>query len=461
VDRPPNDRLAGLLSETGWSHAGLAKRVNNECQKRGAPRSYTATSVANWLSGMVPTDPVPDVLAFLFTQRLNRPITRSDLGYVEEVSLDLGLSWEPTARATVGTVAELWRVDMERRALLLGSAWLATGFAAPTREWLLDWAEDDTGHAGGRHVGTAEVDVIWSMCRAFADADHRLGGGYARTTLIHYVNQVVLPLLGGTYTDEVGRLLMAATARLCDLAGFMAFDSGPQYQSLSQRYYIQALRLAQAGRDRALGGHILADMAMQAHYVGNAAEACSLARTGQRAAKDSGSYSSLARCCAMEARAHARQGDSRQCDQAMTRAEKALDRVHPDDEPVWVRFFTLDQLHAEFTYAALDLRRPQDVSSFAPTVLAAGTSMKRRRILVTAALASSYLAPDDDDDHTTVDVDQACATLTETAPLIPILTTTRGLEAVNQVRRQLAPYHDQESVRELDATFRPLIGTAV
>jgi len=457
VDRQPNDRLAAMLLEAGWSHASLAKRVNDVCKARGFPRSYTATSVANWLSGMVPTEPVPEVLAGLFTERLGRLITLRDLGYEEDVPTDLGLTWASTTRATVGTVAKLWRVDMERRAVLLGSAWIATAFASPTREWLLDWFEEDTGHTGGRHVGAAEVDVVWSMCHAFADADHRLGGGYARTTLIHYVNQVVLPLLDGTYPDAVGRLLMAATARLCDLAGFMAFDSDAQ--GLGQRHYIQALRLAQASRDRALGAHILADMAMQAHYMDNAVEACSLARAGQRAAKDSGSYSSLARCCAMEARAHARQGDGKQCGQAMSRAEHALEHVRAEDEPFWIRFFTATQLQAEFAYAAADLKRPKDVRSFAAPVLAASSEMERRRVLVTATLASSYLEPATSG-ATKVDVDQACATLHQTVSLVHVLTTKRGVAAVNQVRRQLAPYRDQEPVRELEAAFHPLIGAA-
>jgi len=115
-----------MLLEAGWSHAGLAKRINDVCKARGFPRSYTATSVANWLSGMVPTEPVPEVLAGLFTERLGRLITLRDLGYEEDVPTDLGLTWASTTRATVGTVAKLWRVDMERRAVLLGSAWIAT-----------------------------------------------------------------------------------------------------------------------------------------------------------------------------------------------------------------------------------------------------------------------------------------------------------------------------------------------
>jgi hypothetical protein len=347
-------------------------------------------------------------------------------------------------------------MDMERRAMLLDSAWLASAFATPTREWLLDWATDDTSHAGGRRIGAAEIEMVWDMGQAFGDADNRLGGGYARTTLIHYLNQVVLPMLDGTYSPEVGRLLLAATARLCDLAGFMAFDSGAQ--GLAQRYYIQALRLAQASRDRALGGNILADMAMQANYLGNPAEAVSLARAGQRAALESGSYANVARCSAVEAEAHALHGDGASCAQAMTRAEHALDRVRPDEEPFWIRWFTAEQVHACFTYAAAHLGRPSDVQSFARPVLDAGGEMGRRRVRVTAALAGSYVPTPGGSGG---DVDQACATLTETLPLVQVLTTKRGVEAVNAVRRKLAPYRDQAPVREVEDAFHPLIGAAV
>jgi hypothetical protein len=124
AERQFNDRLASVLAETGWSNAGLARRVNDGCRARGVPRSYTPTSVANWLSGMLPASPVPEVLAHLFAQRLDRPVTLTDLGYAEDVSLDLGLTWEATVRGTVGTVAQLWRIDMERRAVLLNSVWL-------------------------------------------------------------------------------------------------------------------------------------------------------------------------------------------------------------------------------------------------------------------------------------------------------------------------------------------------
>jgi hypothetical protein len=142
----------------------------------------------------------------------------------------------------------------------------------------------------------------------------------------------------------------------------------------------------------------------------------------------------------------------------MIRAEQALGRVRAEDEPFWTRFFTTDQLRAEFTYAALDLRRSADVRTFAEGVLAASYGMERRQVLVTAALASSYL-PTDHANTAAIDVDQACAILEDTVPLIQILTTRRGVEAVNRARQQLAPYRDRQPVRELEANLQPLLGT--
>lgn len=96
------------------------------------------------------------------------------------------------------------------------------------------------------------------MGQAFSDTNLRLGGGYARTTLMHYVNRIVLPLLHGSYSDTIGRQLMAATARLCNLCAYMSFDCGRQ--GLAQRYYMQALRLAQFSGNRELGANVLANI---------------------------------------------------------------------------------------------------------------------------------------------------------------------------------------------------------
>jgi hypothetical protein len=277
------------------------------------------------------------------------------------VDAGLGLDWSPTTASAVGTVAGLWRADMQRRQVIVDAAWAAAALVDPARRWLSDTVDGDTSHSGDRRIGRSEIEVMWSMCRAFADADHHLGGGYARSTLIQFMDQRVSPMLEGTYDAATGRQLFTAAARLCDLGGFMCFDSSRQ--GLGQRYYIQALRLAKASGDRALGAHILADMSLQAYDLGRPGEALALAEAGHRTARDCGSPSTAARCSALQARAHGLAGDQASTAQAMKTAETELQHADLDDEPFWIRFFTEEQLAAEFMYTAHDLGRPPRFSS--------------------------------------------------------------------------------------------------
>jgi hypothetical protein len=301
-------------------------------------------------------------------------------------------------------------------------------------------------------VGQRDVDAVWAMCDAFTVADQRLGGGYARSTLLHYVNQVVLPLLQGSYRDSIGRELMAATARLCDLCAFMSFDSGRQ--GLAQRYFIQGLRLAQASGNRALGAHILTDMSIQAHYLGDAAQARDLASAALRSGLECGSPSTVARCAAIRGRAHALEGDRRSCSQSCIVAERALDRARPADEPAWIQFFTAKALTGEMLTMARDLGRYQDVQRLAPGALASSDHMERRRVLWTTYLASSYL-PSEGNSHS--DIDPACHLLSQVIPALSSLSSARSLESVNSLRRALAAHAGRSSVQEVEERFQSTI----
>jgi transcriptional regulator with XRE-family HTH domain len=367
-------------------------------------------------------------------------------------SVDLGLAWPATPEATVAVIGELWRKDLHRRPVLVSAVWVATAFTGPIREWLLNRKDEVLHGHSGRSVSQHDIDALWAMCGAFTDADHRLGGGYARSTLLHYINQAVLPLLHGDYDDATGRELMAATARLCNLCAFMSFDSGRQ--GLAQRYFIQALRLAQASGNRALGAHILADMSMQAHYLGDAPQALDLASAGLRTGLDCGSPSTVARCAALQGRAHALGGDRRACAHACTAAERALDRAMPIDEPSWIQFFTAEQLSAEMLYMASDLGRYHDVQRLAPRVLASSGGMQRRRVLCTTVLANSYLPAEG---HTGSDIDRACELLGQMIPSLGSLSSARSLEGVNSLRRALTPHARRPSVQEVEDRFRSTI----
>ncbi len=335
---------------------------------------------------------------------------------------DLGVEWGATPAEVARGVSGVWRSDMRRR-----------------------------------RVGQADVDAVWSMCAAFHDADNQLGGGHARATLICYGDAVVAPLLAGSYTDQVGRRLFAAAARLCDVGGFMCFDSG--CQGLAQRYYINALRMAKISGDLASGASILTNMSMQAQHQGARPDAISLADAAVAAARRSGSALTLARCHAVRARALALRSDASGSDHALNEAERALDRAMPGAEPSWITYFTDRQLAAESMYAAANLGRSDLVRQHAARAPDVTDGMHRRHVLTTAALASSYLPGEDAAPDAGSDVGRACDVMRGVLPVLGSLTSARALDAVGAVRRRLAACR-LPVVRELEQDLdRCMAGT--
>src|SRR5919197_6145112 len=80
VSGQPNTRLADLFGLAGWSKGELARLVNRQAAAMGHPQLATDTSrVRRWIDmGETPRDPVPRVLAALFTERLGRVVTIED-----------------------------------------------------------------------------------------------------------------------------------------------------------------------------------------------------------------------------------------------------------------------------------------------------------------------------------------------------------------------------------------------
>lgn len=67
----------------------------------------------------------------------------------------------------------------------------------------------------------------------------------------------------------------------------------------------------------------------------------------------------------MEARAHARLGDGRACDSALSEAVKEFERRNPEDDPEWISYFDDAELSAEFGHCFRDLGRPTNATQYA------------------------------------------------------------------------------------------------
>ncbi|MET9515501.1 transcriptional regulator [Streptomyces sp. NPDC002994] len=448
VARQPNERLQALIQEAGCSNAGLARRVNMCGAEHGLDLRYDKTSVARWLRGQQPRGRAPGIIAEAIGRKLGRTVTIDEIGMANGKNLasGIGLQFSPTVLGAIEQVCELWRSDVGRRDFLSGSTVAASALVEPSRDWLITGADTQVARtSGGGRVGASDVEAVRATTDALVDLDHRFGSGHVRPIVVHYLNSVVSGLLSGSYRESVGRDLFAAVARLTELAGYMAVDTGQP--GLAQRYYIQALRLAQAAGDRGYGGYVLAaSMSHLAAQLGNPREIAQLARAAQEGARGQVTPRAEAMFCAAEARGHALMGDARACNQMAGRALAALERTEEDtgDDPVWIAHFDHAYLSDELAHCHRDLgqgeaaaRRAQDALDGHPDTRA------RRRAIGLVLLATAQVQQRE--------VEQACHTGTRAVELLSTLRSNRGAEYLEDFQQRLTPYRDEPAVREFGA----------
>lgn len=266
----------------------------------------------------------------------------------------------------VEAVTQLWAADAGRRGLLKG-AFVASAFALPAVRWLTGEAGSPSG-SGRELVGDAHVSTVREVTSAWRRLDNQFGGGHARASLVRFLDGDVAPLLrDGRFDAATGRRLAAATAELTLTTGWAAYDTGAQ--ALAQRYFIQALRLAQEAGDQALGAEVLAAMAHQCVFVGDAAAAVDLARTARVTAERAGVSALVAESHVMEAHGHAVGGDERACTAALGHAERALDAADRTGDPGWIGYFGPAYLAAKFGWCFVALGKAEPARRFAQASL--------------------------------------------------------------------------------------------
>ncbi len=143
--RTPNRRLAALIAEAGFSHAGLARRVDQLGLEHGLDLRYDKTSVTRWLRGQQPRGTTPALIAEVFTRRLGRRLSAQDLGLDACAPVYAGLEFAATPGEAVDIVSGLWRKDSGSHAELRKIAFTPAGLVVPSRDWLIGRADEWVG----------------------------------------------------------------------------------------------------------------------------------------------------------------------------------------------------------------------------------------------------------------------------------------------------------------------------
>ncbi|MBR8641257.1 regulator [Streptomyces tuirus] len=485
AQRTPNRQLAALIAEAGFSNAGLARRVDQLGLEHGLDLRYDKTSVTRWLRGQQPRGTTPALIAEVFTRRLGRRLTAQDLGLDACAPVYAGLEFAATPEEAVDIVSGLWRKDSGSHAELRKIAFTPAGLVVPSRDWLIGRADEkvargeppaaripaqgrvalrppvavDQGlpslprqrgqaeRGPGQRVTGGDIAALRSVGELFRTLDDAYGGGHARQALVRYLEHECEPMLRGTYGEQTGRRLFAAAADLTRLAGWTSYDIAAH--GLAQRYFVQALRLAQAAGDRAYGAYVLVTMSRQAVYLGHGREAVQLARVAQQGAGTSGPPVVQALLHACEARGHGVLGEVRSCTAALVRAERALETARPgDDVPHWAAFFDEAQLADEFGHCHRDLQQFRAAAQHAERSLQLrAPSYARSRLFCRVVLATARLGLGE--------LDQACQLAAEAAGQAAEMRSVRAVEYVRDFERRLEPYKDAAPVR----TYRDKVST--
>jgi len=463
AQRTPNRQLAALIAEAGFSNAGLARRVDQLGLEHGLDLRYDKTSVTRWLRGQQPRGTTPALIAEVFTRRLGRRLTAQDLGLDACAPVYAGLEFAAGPEEAVDIVSGLWRKDSGSHAELRKIAFTPAGLVVPSRDWLIGRADDKVSRGEavpripaqgrpavprqrgqsergpGQKVSGGDIAALRSVGELFRALDHAYGGGHARQALVRYLEHEAEPMLRGTYGEQTGRRLFAAAADLTRLAGWTSYDIGAH--GLAQRYFVQALRLAQAAGDRMYGAYVLVTMSRQAVYLGHGREAVQLARVAQQGVGGSAPPAIQALMHAVEARGHGVLGEVRACTASLVRAERALETARPGDElPYWARFFDEAQLADEFGHCHRDLQQYRAAVQHSERSLqlrAAGFA--RSRLFCRVVLASARLGLGE--------LDQACQLGAEAAGQASEMRSVRAVEYVRDFERRLEPYKDAAPVR--------------
>ncbi|MFF8843784.1 regulator [Streptomyces sp. NPDC015127] len=465
--RTPNRQLAALIAEAGFSHAGLARRVDQLGLEHGLDLRYDKTSVTRWLRGQQPRGTTPALIAEVFTRRLGRRLSAQDLGLDACAPVYAGLEFAATPEEAVDIVSGLWRKDSGSHAELRKIAFTPAGLVVPSRDWLIGRADERVGrgeaaHSGsgrvphqgarvtvprqrgtdrgpGQKVSGGDISALRSVGELFRALDHAYGGGHARQALVRYLEHEAEPMLRGTYGEALGRRLFAAAADLTRLAGWTSYDIAAH--GLAQRYFVQALRLSQAAGDRGYGSYVLVTMSRQAVYLGHGREAVQLTRVAQQGVGSSAPPLVQALLHAAEARGHGVLGEARACNAALARAERALESARPGDEvPHWARFFDEAQLADEIGHCHRDLQQYRSAVQYAERSLQLrAPAFARSRLFCRVVLATARLGLGE--------LEQACVLGAEAALQASEMRSARASEYVREFERRLEPYRDASPVR--------------
>lgn len=433
---------AGFLDRSGTiGRKRFARAVTDAASIRGIQKTYSHTYVTRWLNGVTPrTADTRESITAALSRALGRTVLASEVGFAARAHIraDIGLKYPEDAENAVEQLSLLLGADLVGPSLETAPATHVGAWSEASLSWLVGGFRPEASRRDVSRATAGDVMRLRATRDLFDRLDNQFGGGHARRALLEYLRNDLPNLLRAGASGRVHQDLLSAAAEATQLAAWMSYDAG--HHGIAQRYFIQALGLADAADDRLLAASILDAMSHQATFLGHFNEAANMARAARLGAAGVSTPILSAHFYAMEARALARLGQASGCDRALTSAVKEFARHTPGEGPGWIQYFDEAELAAELGHCNRDLGRALPATTYAAQAIGSASGQYLRSdFFATMVLADSYFDQGE--------VEQACDVALRAIRIGEQLKSARCHVYVDEFRVRLSKVGDSRAIR--------------
>lgn len=429
--------LREARDKRGWTRERLAHAIEECARRRNVKINKTRQSlireVSYWESGhRSPSEPILSLLCEVYGA------TVYDLGLSpnpDQARSDIGLVYSASLAEAVDTLSKLAVFDATRHTSVTNGTYSVDALNAACMDWLFSESRYENRASRVTSDDVAEVHATMQM---FDGLDRTVGGDEQRLLAVHYIRDKLAPMLSRTSDDAIGRALFTEASALCEVVGWMAYDS--ERHGAAQRYFVQALRMAKEADQPAYGAYVLNTLSHQSLYLNRPDQALRFAQAARANAHVSAVPVVGTEATLLAAQAHARLGNASDCHNLITEAERMFDLVSATNTPEWASHWT-DAVFATFVGTCwINLGRPAE--AYGPLKLAwdAAEGQPRRRVYSTGQLAKVAALNDD--------IEQAASLGLAAVDSSSRQASQRSLQVIREVDGQLKRYTKQPRVRE-------------
>ena len=316
-------------------------------------------------------------------------------------------------------------------------------------EWLIAEPPQVFELRAGRRIGAGTVARIERRVQQLRLLDDHVGGGRTYPILSGELAGTSALLQEAAYSERLGRRLLVAVADLCQLAGFVAADTG-RYAD-AKRLHAAGVRAAHAGGGTESAANNLSSVAYIEANVGDPRRAVLLARSACAGVRGCGRATVRALMLERLAWAAARAGDESAAARALGQVEETYVTPSAADDPPWTYWLSADEVDVMAGRVWTELRQPARAMPILERAIACyGSDVPRETALYLTWLAEALVQAGD--------VAAAADRATEALRLARKAHSRRTRERVAVVRALLAQHSHVAQVVAFEQEYRDADG---